>query len=153
MRFALVLAAALALAAPALADQQPPPPQGQALAPPVVPGAGLSGVAGVRAAHLRFVRAAGATAAGTFRVDFRAGPGNKIVLARQGSLVFRALRFTSMRWASHAVVMSGIGIAGTSRVHFTALAVDTGKRGVFRIDWSHRAGIGGTLLRGAVVIH
>jgi hypothetical protein len=153
MRLALVLAAALALAAPAFADQQPAPPQGQALSPPVVPGAGLSGIAGVRAARFRFVRAAGVTTAGTFRVDFRAGPGNKIVLSHKGALVFRALRFTSMRWASRAVVMSGIGIAGTSRVHFTALAVDNGKRDVFRIDWSHGAGLGGALLRGAVVIH
>ena len=153
MRLALVALAALALAAPALADQQPAPPQGQALSPQIVPGAGLSGVAGVRASRFRFVRASGLTTAGAFRVDFRAGPGNKIVLARDGAPVFRALRFTSMRWAAHAVVMSGIGIAGTAHVHFTALAVDNGARGVFRVDWSHRAGLGGALLRGAVVIH
>jgi hypothetical protein len=155
MRLALVVAAALALAAPALAAAPPlpPVPQGQALSPEVVPGAGLSGVAGVRAAHYRHVRAAGVTAAGAFRVDFGAGPGHKIVLARNGAPVFRALRFTSMRWAARAVVMSGIGLAAGMRVHFTALAVDNGKRGVFRLDWSHRAGLGGALLQGAVVIH
>jgi hypothetical protein len=153
MRLALVVAVALAVAAPALAGQLPPPPSGQALSPEVVPGAGLSGRAGVRVTRYRFVRASGSTAAGTFRLDFRAGPGDKLVLARGGVPVFRALRFTSMRWAAHAVLMSGTGIAGTSRVHFTALAVDAGSHDVFRIDWSHRAGLGGALLRGGVVIH
>lgn len=153
MRLALVAVAALAVAAPASADRQPVPPQGQALSPEIVPGAGLSGVAGVRATRYRFVRASGVTSAGSFRVDFRAGPGSKIVLARGGAPLFRALRFTSMRWAAHAVLMSGVGLAGTARVHFSALAVDDGKRDVFRIAWSHRAGVGGALLRGAVVIH
>src|SRR5438128_500049 len=83
----LVVAAALALAAPASADQQPSPP-GQSLSPEVVPGAGLSGVAGVRAARYRFVHAAGVTSAGSFRIDFAAGPGNKIVLVRSGMPVF-----------------------------------------------------------------
>lgn len=153
MRLALVAVAALAFAAPALADQLPTPPQGQALSPEIVPGAGLSGVAGVRATRYRFVHAAGVTAAGSFRVDFRAGPGNKIVLARDGVRVFRALRFTSMRWAARAVLMKGIGLAGAERVHFTALAVDNGRHDVFRIDWAHGATLGGALLHGAVVIH
>ena len=100
MRVALIAVAALAVAAPALADQLPTPPQGQALSPEIVPGAGLSGVAGVRATRYRFVRAAGVTTAGSFRLDLRAGPGNKIVLTRDGAPVFRALRFTSMRWAA-----------------------------------------------------
>jgi hypothetical protein len=153
MRLALVVAVALAAAAPALAGKLPPAPPGQSLPPESVPGAGLSGVAGVRATRFRFVRASGVTKAGSFRVDFRAGPGDKLVLARDGMRVFRALRFTSMRWAAHAVLMSGTGIAGSARVHFTALAVDDGTRDVFRIDWSHRAGLGGALLQGAVVIH
>jgi len=152
MRLALVVAAALALAAPAFADQPAPPP-GQSLSPEIVPGAGLSGVAGVRAARYRFVRAAGVTSAGSFRVDFAAGPGNKIVLVQAGTPVFRALRFTSMRWASHSVLMSGVGIAAGERVHFTALAVDGLRRDVFRIGWAHRAGLGGALSHGAIVIH
>jgi hypothetical protein len=151
MRIALVLAAALALAAPAFADQAPP--QGQPLSPPVVPGAGLSGVQGVRATRLRYVRASGVTTAGAFRIDFRAGPGNKIVLARRGAPVFRAFRFTSMRWTNNSVSMKGIGFADGTRVHFTALAVDNGARDVFRIDWSHGATLGGLLSQGAVVIH
>ena len=151
MRLALVVAAALALAAPAFADQ--PPPSGQPLPPEIVPGAGLSGVAGVRIARYRVVHAAGVTPAGSFRVDFAAGPGNKIVLSRAGTTVFRALRFTSMRWASSSVLMSGIGITAGKRVHFTALAVDGGRRDVFKLAWAHRAGLGGPLSRGAIVIH
>src|SRR5581483_7969743 len=98
MRLVLVALAAFVLAAPALADQTPP--QGQPLSPPVVPGAGLSGVAGVRASRFRVVHAAGVVPAGTFRIDFAAGPGNKVVLRRGSTQVFRALRFTSMRWAA-----------------------------------------------------
>ncbi|HEY2543508.1 MAG TPA: hypothetical protein VGH92_10710 [Gaiellaceae bacterium] len=150
MRFALVAVAALALAAPALADQAP---QGQALSPPVVPGAGLSGVAGVRAARFRVVQAFGTTTAGVFRVDFAAGPGNKIVLHRGSTPVFRAVRFTSMRWAAKSVLMQGIGVANGVRVRFTALAVDGGSRDVFKITWQHRAALGGVLSSGAVVIH
>ncbi len=150
MRVALVLVAALAVAAPALADQQPP---GQALSPPVVPGAGLSGVAGVHVTRFRVVHAEGLTKAGVFRVDFGAGPGYKLVLLRAGVPVFRALRFTSMRWADRAVVIRGVGLAGGQRVAFKALAVDGGARDVFRIDWLHHAALGGSLVRGAVVIH
>jgi hypothetical protein len=149
MRLALVVAAGLALAAPALADQ----PSGQALSPPVVPGAGLSGVAGVRAARFRVVHAVGTTAAGTFRVDFAAGPGSKIVLRRGATPVFRALRFTSMQWSARSVLMRGIGVAAGSRVRFTALAVDGGRRDVFRVAWQHRAALGGVLSSGTIVIH
>ena len=148
MRFVLVALAALASAAPALADKQPPQP----LSPEVVPGAGMSGVAGVRAARLRVVHAFGTVAAGTFRIDFRAGPGGKIVLRRGSTPVFRSVRFTSMRWAEHSVLIQGIGLAGGVRVRFTALAVD-GARDVFRVSWQHRAALGGTLSSGAVVIH
>ncbi len=152
MRLALVVAAALALAAPASADKQPSPP-GQSLSPEIVPGAGLSGVAGMRAARYRFVHAAGVTSAGSFRIDFAAGPGNKIVVVRSGMPVFRGLRFTSLRWASRSVLMSGVGIVKGRRVHFTALAVDGGRHDVFRLAWAHHAGLGGTLLHGAIVIH
>jgi hypothetical protein len=151
-RLALVLVFALALAAPALAGQSPQP-GGQALSPDVVPAAGLSGVAGIRAVRYRFVQALGVTPAGSFRVDFAAGPGNKIVLVRGGTPVFRALRLTSMRWASRSVLIRGIGLASGNRVHFTALAVDGGRRDVFRLDWSHGAWLGGVLTHGAVVIH
>jgi hypothetical protein len=107
----------------------------------------------VRAARYRFVHAAGVTSAGSFRIDFAAGPGNKIVLVRSGMPVFRGLRFTSLRWASRSVLMSGVGIAEGRRVHFTALAVDGGRRDVFKVAWAHHAGLGGTLSRGAIVIH
>ena len=147
----LSAACALVLAAPALADQQPPP--GQALSPEVVPGAGLSGVAGIRATRYRTVHALGVTSAGSFRVDFGAGPGNKVVLVRHGTPVFRALRFTSMRWTANAVQMQGIGLADGMRVHFSAFAVDGGKRDVFELDWRHHATIGGVLSHGSVVIH
>ncbi|HZQ90071.1 MAG TPA: hypothetical protein VFA42_08675 [Gaiellaceae bacterium] len=152
MRLALVVAAVLAFAAPAFADQ-PRPPQGQPLAPETVPGAGLSGVAGVRAARYRTVRATGVVAAGRFRLDFAAGPGAKLVLGSGNATVFRALRFTSMRWTANAVAMKGIGIASGQRVRFTALAVDGARHDVFRVDWRHRAALGGPLLQGAVVIH
>lgn len=147
----LVGVSALALAAPALADQSPQP--GQQLSPEIVPGAGLSGVAGIRAARYRFVHALGVTPAGSFRVDFAAGPGNKIVLVRGGTPVFRAVRFTSMRWASRSVLVSGVGVVAGKRVHFTALAVDGGRRDVFRLDWGHHAWLGGVLQHGAIVIH
>jgi hypothetical protein len=150
MRVALVVAAALAFAAPAVADQQPP---GQPLSPEIVPGAGLSGVAGVRVARFRHVRGAGITSAGRFRIDLAAGPGRKLVLVRRGAQVFRALRITSMRWTDDAVAMSGIGLAGSLRVHFVAFAVDGGSRDVFRIAWLHHASLGGVLSQGAVVIH
>jgi hypothetical protein len=150
MRLALVALAALALAAPAFADQSP---QGQALSPQIVPGAGLSGVAGVRASRFRVVHAFGVTSAGTVRVDFAAGPGNKIVLRRGSTPVFRAVRFTSMRWTASSVLMQGIGVAGGIRVRFTALAVDGGARDVFKVAWRHRAALGGVLSSGAVVIH
>jgi len=152
MRLALVVAAVLVFAAPAFADQ-PAPPQGQPLPPETVPGAGLSGVAGVRAARYRTVHAAGMVAAGRFRIDFAAGPGAKVVLGSGGATVFRALRITSMRWTANAVSMTGIGIVSGERVHFTALAVDGVGRDVFRVDWKHRAALGGPLLRGTVVIH
>lgn len=153
MRFTTMVltgACALALAAPALADMTPSP--GQALSPELVPGAGLSGVAGVHAVRYRFVRGLGLTAAGSFRVDFSAGPGNKVVLVRGTTPVFRAIRFTSMRWAANAVRINGIGLAAGKRVHFTAVAVDNGVRDVFRLDWAHRASLGGSLLHGALVI-
>lgn len=153
MRFTKVVltgACALALAAPALADLTPPP--GQALSPELVPGAGLSGVAGVHAVRFRYVRGLGVTASGSFRVDFSAGPGNKVVLVRGTTPVFRALRFTSMRWAANAVRISGIGLVAGTRVRFTALAVDEGRRDVFKLDWAHRASLGGSLLHGALVI-
>jgi len=149
MRLALVVAAALAFVAPAFADQPP----GQALSPAIVPGAGLSGVAGVRAARYRHVRAAGVTVSGRFRIDFAAGPGSKLVLVRHGTQVFRALRISSMRWTSNAVSMRGVGLAAGLRVHFVAFAVDDGARDVFRIGWLHHAALGGVLLQGAVVIH
>jgi hypothetical protein len=142
---------ALALAVPALADQPPPP--GQGLPPEVVPGAGLSGVAGVRAARYRVVHALGITSAGSFRVDFGAGPGSKLVLVRHGVPVFRALRFTSMRWAARAVLIAGVGVAGGAHVRFHALVVDGGRRDVFKLDWDRRASVGGPLLHGAIVIH
>jgi len=147
----LSAACALALAAPAFADQQPQP--GQALSPEIVPGAGLSGVAGIKATRYRTVHALGVTSAGSFRVDFGAGPGNKVVLVRGGSPVFRALRFTSMRWTANAVQMQGLGLAGGRHVRFSAFAVDGGKRDVFRLDWRHHAALGGVLTHGSVVIH
>ncbi|HEY2073889.1 MAG TPA: hypothetical protein VGG88_09980, partial [Gaiellaceae bacterium] len=139
MRLALIALVSLLLAAPALADQAPP--QGQALSPEVVPGAGLSGVAGVRATRFRVVHAAGLTSAGSFRIDFAAGPGSKIVLRRGSTPVFRAVRFTSMQWSAKSVLMQGVGLAGSVRVRFTALAVDGGRRDVFRIAWQHRASL------------
>ena len=142
---------ALAPAAPALADQAPPP--GQALSPEVVLGAGLSGVAGVKAARYRVVSALGITSAGSFRVDFGAGPGNKLVLVRHGVLLFRALRFTSMRWAARAVVIAGVGVAGGAQVRFHALVVDGGRRDVFKLAWGGRASVGGPLSHGSIVIH
>jgi len=142
---------ALVLAGTAAADQQPP--AGQALSPELVPGAGLSGVAGIKATRYRTVRALGVTRAGSFRVDFAAGPGNKIVLVRRGAPVFRALRFTSMQWTATAVHVQGIGLANGRRVRFSAFAVDGGKRDVFEVDWQHHATLGGVLTHGSVVIH
>jgi hypothetical protein len=152
VRFKTVLltgVCALVFATAAAADKTPP----QALSPELVPGAGLTGVAGVHAVRFRVVHALGVTAAGSFRVNFGAGPGNKVVLVRRGTPVFRALRISSMRWAANAVRISGVGLVGRTRVAFTALAVDNGLRDVFRLDWAHHASLGGLLTHGSIVIH
>ncbi len=151
MRITLIALVSLFIAAPAFADQAPP--QGQALSPPVVPGAGLAGVQGIRITRFRIVHALGITAAGSVRLDFAAGPGNKLVVVRPDAVVFRALRFTSMVWADRSVLIKGIGEAAGKRVAFTALAVDGGRRDVLKVDWLHHASLGGVLLHGAVVIH
>lgn len=151
MRLAIVALASLLIAAPALADQSPP--QGQALSPQVVPGAGLAGVQGIRVTRFRIAHALGITSAGSVRLDLAAGPGNKLVLVRPNAVVFRALRFTSMVWADRSVLIKGIGEAQGIRVAFTALAVDGGRRDVLKLDWLHHASLGGVLRHGTVVIH
>ncbi|MCW2977307.1 MAG: hypothetical protein JWM06_2588, partial [Actinomycetia bacterium] len=67
-------AACLALAAAgpgasAPRDNLPPAPEGQALSPEIVPGAGLTGVAGAQATIRHVVRGQGLTGAARFRVD------------------------------------------------------------------------------------
>lgn len=149
---------ALAVAGSAMAstrdDALPPVPEGQALAPEVVPGAGLSGVAGVQAARFRTLRAAGTLAqAARFRLELGAGGTVSLVYVQPGVATFRALRLDSIRWAANAAKLDGLGILNGKRVRFSAVVVDNGAAGdVFRIAWLHRASLGGALLRGSVVV-
>jgi hypothetical protein len=150
---------ALAVAAPAVAgprDTPPTPPQGQALSPEVVPGAGLSGVAGAQATIRRVVRGQGLTSAGMarFRIDLSRPSAKLSYVDASQKLAFSSLSVASVRFGQNAATFKGIGLVNHRRVPFTVVAVHNALPGVdvFRIAWSHGASLGGRVVSGSVFI-
>lgn len=135
----IVTVAALALAAPALAD-----PGSTALYPETIPGAGLSGVAG--ASHTIVRQLAGHGMVG--RVAFTLTPAH-VAFGR-----FRSLRVRRVVFGVNAVELRGVGLVGGRRVSFTAVGVHNARPevDVFRIAWNHGASLGGVVTQGAVFI-
>ena len=128
LSLALVVAA-LALAAPALAD-----PGSTALYPETIPGPGLP--------H---------TVAGSGRVGavpFAVTP------TRISFGSFRSLAVREVVFGTNAVRLRGTGLVGGRRVAFTAVGVHDARPGVdvLRIAWSHGASLGGVVTRGLLVV-
>jgi hypothetical protein len=136
---------ALALAAPAFGADGPP---GQALSPEIVPGAGLSGVAGASYTIVR--HAAGQGLVGT--ASFRLTPGR--VDYRAAGIRFRSLKVGTVVFGLNAVKLHGTGLLDGRRVSFTAVGVHNAKPGidVFRLAWNHGAAVGGIVTSGSVFI-
>jgi hypothetical protein len=152
---------ALAVAAPAVAaqrDTEPPPtpPQGQALSPELVPGAGLTGVAGAQATIRRVVRGQGLTSSGTarFRIDLSSPTVKLSYVDATRNVAFSSLQLSSVRFGQNAAKFKGIGVVNHRRVPFTVVAVHNALPGVdvFRIAWSHGASLGGRVVTGSVFI-
>jgi len=138
--FIAAAAGALALTAPAFAGGT----QGQALSPEIVPGAGLSGVAGASHTIVRELTGSG-VAAGT---AFRLTP----TTVRFGA--FRSLKIRTVLFGQNAVKLRGTGIVAGRRVSFTAVGVHNAlpEVDVFRIAWNHGASFGGVVTSGSVFI-
>jgi len=150
---------ALAVAVPASAaprDTTPAPPEGQALSPEIVPGAGLTGVAGAQATIRRIVRGHGVTAAGTahFRVDLSKPAADLSYVDVTRHIAFQSLRLGSVRFVENTATLRGIGVLNHRRVPFTVVAVHNALPGVdlFHIAWSHGATHGGRVVEGSVFI-
>lgn len=144
---------ALAAAAPvAAAPRDTASDRGQALAPEVVPGAGLSGVAGAQATIRHTVHGTGFTGAGTalFRVDL----GKVVYIDPARRLRFTSLSVGSARFVENSATLRGIGLLNHRRVAFTAVGVHNELPGidVFRISWNHGAGHGGRVVRGSLFV-
>jgi hypothetical protein len=145
--------AGTALAAPS--DATPPVPEGQALSPEIVPGAGLSGVAGVQTTIHHLVIGTGATAAGAFRIDIGRGTSAKVAYADPlRGLRFQALQVGSIRFVENTATLRGIGLLNDRRVGFVVVAVHNATPGVdtFRIAWQHGSTHGGRVVSGSVFI-
>jgi hypothetical protein len=151
---ALTGAACLALAAAAPAAAAPrddsPPPQGQALYPETVPGAGLSGVAGTQATIRHTVRGTGFTGAALFRVNL----GKVLYIDPIRKITFTSLEVGSVRFVDNKATLRGTGVLNHRRVAFTAVGVHNALPGidVFRISWNHGAGLGGRVVNGSLFI-
>ena len=148
---------ALAVAGPAAAAPRgtaSEPPQGQALYPETVPGAGLSGVAGAQATIRHIVSGHGFTGAASFRIDLRRPAAGLRYVDPTRQIAFRSLEFGSVRFVENTATLRGVGIVNHRRVPFTAFAAHNALAGVdvFRIAWSHGAGHGGRVVRGSVFI-
>lgn len=148
---------ALAVVGPAAAaprDTLPEPPQGQALYPETVPGAGLSGVAGAQATIRHIVVGHGFTGSASFRIDL-SRPARKLVYVDPArKIMFRSVQLGPVRFVANTATLRGIGILNHQRVPFTVLAVHNAQPGVdvFRIAWKHGAAHGGNVVRGSVFI-
>jgi hypothetical protein len=153
---------ALAVAAPAVAartgatpgdtEPTPTPPQGQALSPEIVPGAGLTGVAGAQAAIRRIVLGKGLTDSGAARFSIDLGKVSYVDATR--NVAFSSLKLASVRFGQNTATLKGIGLVNERRVPFTVVAVHNALPGidVFRIAWSHGASLGGRVVVGSVFI-
>ncbi|MCU1676930.1 MAG: hypothetical protein JWM93_1688 [Frankiales bacterium] len=156
---ALTGAACLALAATAPAaaaprDDSPQAPAGQALYPEVVPGAGLTGVAGVQASIRHVARGTGFTGAAAFRVDVSQASGKVLYADPVRKITFTSLSIGSVRFVDNTATLRGVGLLNHRRVAFTAVGVHNQLPGidVFRISWNHGAGLGGRVVRGSLFI-
>jgi hypothetical protein len=152
-------AACLALAAAgpgasAPRDNLPPAPEGQALSPEIVPGAGLTGVAGAQATIRHVVRGQGLTGAARFRVDLSRPAAKVIYVDPIRHVTFRSLSLGSVRFVENTATLKGVGILNHRRVPFTAVAVHNQLPGVdvFRIAWSRGTGHGGRVVSGSLFI-
>ena len=88
-----------------------------------------------------------------FAVNFHAGPGHKVTYTDPATnLSFRSLDLSSVVFTRNAVKITGLGLVGGKRVHFTAIATDHNKKGVhaFKIAGGHKAAHGGNLTSGNV---
>ena len=152
---ALTGAACLALAgvAPAAAaplDESPQAPAGQALYPETVPGAGLTGVAGEQATIRHTVRGTGLAGTGLFRIN----AAKVLYVDSIRKLTFASLKIGSVLFVDNKATLRGVGLLNHRRVPFTAVGVHNELPGVdvFRISWSHGAGLGGRVVSGSVFI-
>lgn len=138
--FIAAAAGALALAAPTFAGA----PQAQSLSPEIVPGAGLSGVAGASHAIVRELSGNGVVAGTAFRLTPKA--------VRFGE--FRSLKIRTVLFGQNAVKLRGTGIVAGRRVGFTAVGVHNAlpEVDIFRIAWNHGASHGGLVTSGSVFI-
>jgi hypothetical protein len=90
-----------------------------------------------------------------FSVNLKAGPGHKVTYTdRATGLNFRSLDLASVSYTRSAVKITGLGLVGGKRVHFTAIATDNKATGVdaFKISWGHKASHGGNVMSGNVRI-
>jgi hypothetical protein len=88
-----------------------------------------------------------------FTINLKAGPGHKVTyLDRATGLTFRSLDLASVVYTRNAVKITGLGLVGGKRVHFTVIATDHNKTGVdaFKIAWDHKAAHGGNVMSGNV---
>jgi hypothetical protein len=149
---------ALAAAAPAAAaprdDTTPQAPAGQALYPEVVPGAGLSGVAGAEATIRHTVRGSGFTGAALFRIDLSRPAAKVLYMDPIRKIRFSSLDVASVRFVDNKATLQGVGLLNHRRVQFTAVGVHNELPGVdfFRISWNHGAGLGGRVVSGSLFI-
>ena len=150
---------ALAVAAPAAAaprEISPAADQGQALSPELVPGAGLSGVAGAQATIKHVVRGQGfvGNGAALFRIDLGTSSATVLYADPLRHVTFRSLHLDSVRFADNSAKLRGVGVVNNRRVSFTVVAVHNELPGidVFRIAWHHGPALGGRVVRGNVFI-
>jgi len=139
----------LALAAPAAAA----PPQGQALYPETIPGAGLAGVAGAQATLNHVLIGRGSVGTARFRIDV--GRASTVVYVDPvANLRFRALHVNAVRFVGNSARLRGVGLLNERRVGFAVFAAHNAKAGVdvFRIAWLHGASRGGRVAGGSVFI-
>lgn len=142
----LLAALALLLAAPAAADTGGP--DYTALAPELVPGAGLNGVAGATHTIVRLATGRGLVRGGAFTI------GNRRVTFTSGRLRFTSLTGVHALFGLNAVKLHGVGLLNGRRVLFTAVGVHNAlpEVDVFRIAWDHGATHGGVVTSGSVFI-
>lgn len=144
--------AAPAVAAPRDAEPTPTPPQGQALSPEIVPGAGLTGVAGAQATIRRIVLGKGLTESGAARFSIDLGKVSYVDVTR--NVAFSSLTLASVRFGQNTATLKGIGLLNHRRVPFTVVAVHNALPGVdvLHIAWSHGASLGGRVVEGSIFI-